>query len=99
MSYAFTYEVPIGPDVYARIKQELGPEPPPGMILHLAHRTERGLRYLEVWESKQAYLAFVDDRLHPIIDRVVTQALGFRPPEPPITMLEVVDVWVGSPAA
>ena len=53
MSYALTYEGPIDPDVYARIKQELGPELPPGMILHLAHRTEQGLRYLEVWSPKR----------------------------------------------
>ncbi|ACZ91666.1 hypothetical protein [Streptosporangium roseum] len=99
MSYAFTYEVPIGPDTYARIKDELGPDSPPGMILHLAHNTDQGLRYVEVWESKEAYLDFVDKRLHPVVDRVVTQALGFRPPEPPVTMLDFVDVWTGDSAA
>ncbi|MEW9527663.1 hypothetical protein [Microbispora sp. NPDC049125] len=95
MSYALTYEVPIGPEIYAKIKRGLGAEPPPGLIVHIAHRTDQGLRYLDVWTSKEAYQEFVETRLHPVVDGVLTEALGFRPPEPPYTLLEVVDVWMG----
>jgi len=44
MTYAFTYEVPITAEIYAQIKQGLGPQRPPGLIAHLAYRTESGLR-------------------------------------------------------
>jgi len=27
---------------------------------------------------------------------VLTRELGFRPPEPPMTVLEVVDAWIGA---
>ena len=40
MTYAFTYDVPIGAETYARIKDGLGPERPDGLIAHLAWRTE-----------------------------------------------------------
>ena len=43
MTYAFTYDVPINAETYDRIKQGLGPERPPGLIAHLAWRTESGL--------------------------------------------------------
>ena len=36
MTFAFTYDVPIGPDIYARIKDGLGPQQPDGLIAHLA---------------------------------------------------------------
>ena len=54
MTYAFTYEVPIDTDIYARIKDGIGPERAPGMIAHLAYRTETwDLRYVDVWQSKE----------------------------------------------
>jgi hypothetical protein len=96
MTYAFTYEVPIGPEVYRKIKEKLGPEPPAGMVAHIAYRSGEGLRYLEVWESKADWDAFVERRLHPVIDEVVTAALGFRPPEPPVEFLEIVDAWTAA---
>jgi hypothetical protein len=40
MTYAYTYDVPIDAGIYARIKDGLGPERPPGLIAHLAWRTE-----------------------------------------------------------
>ncbi|MFZ0188404.1 MAG: hypothetical protein WAL72_15850, partial [Streptosporangiaceae bacterium] len=52
MTYAFTYDVPITADIYARIKEGLGPEQPPGLIAHLAWHTDTGLRYVDVWRSK-----------------------------------------------
>jgi hypothetical protein len=96
MAYAFTYEVPIGPDVYARIKEGLGSEPPKGLITHLAYRTDAGLRYIDVWESKADHEAFVEERLHPVVGRVLFEELGFFPPEPPMEMLDVIDAWIGN---
>jgi hypothetical protein len=93
MTYAFTYDVPISTEIYARIKEGLGPERPPGLIAHLALRTETGLRYIDVWESKDDLEGFAESRLHPVVHPILEGMLGFVPPEPDHTMLEVVDAW------
>jgi hypothetical protein len=85
MTYAFTYDVPISAEIYARIKDGLGPEQPPGLIAHLAWRTDTGLRYVDVWRSKDDHEAFAESRLQ--------EMLGFVPPEPATTVLDVIDAW------
>ena len=98
MTYAFTYEVPITAEIYAQIKEGLGPQRPPGLIAHLAYRTESGLRYVEVWQAKDDWEAFEHDRLHPVVHQLLQNMLGFIPPEPPRTMLDVVDAWTAEHA-
>ena len=98
MTYAFTYEVPINAEIYAQIKEGLGPQRPPGLIAHLAYRTESGLRYVEVWQAKDDWEAFEHDRLHPVVHQLLQDMLGFIPPEPPRTMLDVVDAWTADHA-
>ena len=93
MTYAFTYEVPINAEIYARIKEGIGPERAPGLIAHLAYRTETGLRYVDVWETKDDFEAFERDRLHPVVHSMLQEMLGFVPPEPPRTILDLVDAW------
>jgi hypothetical protein len=93
MTYAFTYEVPITPAIYARIKDGIGPQRPPGLIAHLAYRTEAGLRYVEVWQAKDNWKAFEHDRVHPVVHPLLQDMLGFVPPEPPKTTLDIVDAW------
>lgn len=93
MTYAFTYEVPITDEIYTRIRDDIGPQIAPGMIAHLAYKTEAGLRYIDVWETKEDYDAFERDRLHPAVHPVLKEMLGFIPPEPPRTMLDLVDAW------
>jgi hypothetical protein len=93
MTYAFTYDVPINTDIYARIKAGIGPEPAPGMIAHIAYRTDTGLRYLDVWQTKDDWEAFEHDRLHPVVRPLLQEMLGFVPPEPARTMLDIVDAW------
>jgi hypothetical protein len=93
MTYAYTYDVPIGADVYARIKDGLGTELPPGLIAHLAWRTESGLRYVDVWQSEDDHEAFAANRLHPVVHPILEETLGFVPPEPARTTLDLVDAW------
>ena len=59
-----------------------GPARPPGLIAHLAWRTEGGLRYVDVWQSKDDYHAFAENRLHPVVHPILEEMLGFVPPEP-----------------
>jgi len=93
MPYAFSYEVPITAEIYARIKAGVGPDRPPGLIAHLACRTEQGLRYVEVWQSEDDWDAFEDGRVHPVVHPLLQEMLGFIPPEPSRTMLDLVDAW------
>jgi hypothetical protein len=93
VTYALTYDVPINAEIYARIKDGLGPERPPGLIAHLAWRLDSGLRYVDVWQSKDDYQAFVDERLHPVVHGLLEEVLGFVPPEPAHTDLDLIDAW------
>jgi len=93
VTYAFSYDVPINAEIYARIKDGLGSDRPAGLIAHLAWRTESGLRYVDVWQSKDDYAAFEESRLHPVVHPILEEMLGFVPPEPPRTVLDVVDAW------
>ena len=93
MPYAVTYDVPINSETYARIKEALGPKLPPGLIAHLAWRTESGLRYVDVWQSKDDEQAFTENRLHPAVHPILQEMLGFTPPEPSRTVLDVIDAW------
>ena len=93
MTYAFTYEVPITAEIYTRIREGIGPQPAPGLITHLAYRTEHGLRYVEVWDSREDWETFEHDRVHPVVHPLLKEMLGFVPPEPPRTVLDLIDVW------
>ena len=90
MVYAYEQDVPIGPELYGRIVEELGPEPLAGSLLHLCvRRADGGLRYIEVWESEEACARAFDERIHPAVDRAFG---GARPDgEPVVRRLEVGD--------
>ncbi len=93
--YAFTQDVPINAAIYQRIVDGLGDTPPDGLIVHLAlERPEGGLRYIDVWESEEAWDRFAEDRLHPVVHPLLNEALGGRtPPEPPRTSLPLIHMW------
>ena len=78
MPYAYTYDVPINAETYARIKGGLGTERPPGMIAHLALGTDAGLRYVDVWQSKDDHQAFAENRLHPVVHPILQEHAGLR---------------------
>ena len=59
----------------------------------MAWRTESGLRYVDVWQSKDDHEAFTEGRLHPVVHPILQDMLGFVPPEPPQTVLDVIDAW------
>ena len=93
MTYAVTYDVPINSETYARIKEALGPELPPGLIAHLAWRTESGRRSVDVWQTEDAHAAVAGNRLHPVVHPILQDTRGFVPPEPAHTALDVIDAW------
>jgi hypothetical protein len=49
-----------------------------------------GLRYIDVWESKEACARAFDERIHPAVDRAFG---GSRPTdEPEVRHLDVIDL-------
>ncbi len=99
MTYAITNVVGIDEAAYRAIQAQVGPEVPKGLIVHLAiKRPEGGLRYIDVWESEEDCQRFEDERLHPVVHRLVRQRLGLGegdpvPPEPekvPLTVIHVL---------
>jgi hypothetical protein len=45
-------------------------EPPAGLLVHTAGFTGNGFRIFEVWESREDYERFVEERLMPLIQEV-----------------------------
>lgn len=90
MVYAYIQDVPIGPELYEKIIEEIGPEPLAGSLLHLCvRRPDGGLRYIDVWESEQACARAFEERIHPAVDRAFG---GARPEgEPVVQRLDVLD--------
>ncbi len=96
MSYVLQYDVPADEQFYRRVREELGDEQPKGLIVHMVLKREGGLRHLGVWESKEDWERFRDERAEPALARVF-QASGFprRPPRPEVLEMGLVDVWMG----
>lgn len=99
MPYAFTQDVPIDATFYARIAEGLGPEPPEGLLVHLAIALpEGGLRYIDVWESEELCDRFGEERLHPVVHGLLREVFGDQlPPEPERVPLDVIHLWGNPP--
>ena len=91
MVHAYTQDVPIDTDMYARIIDGIGPEPMDGLLVHLCvTNPDGGLRYIDVWESEEQCARAFAERVHPAVDAAFG---GSRPAvEPTVTPLDVVDV-------
>jgi hypothetical protein len=89
MFYGFIQDVPIGEPQYRTIMDNIGSEPIDGSLLHLCVREPGGqLRYIDLWESKEACARAFDERIHP----AVNAAFGGRRPatEPEVHHLDIV---------
>ena len=96
MPYAFHYDVPADEQFYRRVRAEIGDEKPKGLVAHLVVKRDRGLRHIEVWDSKDDWDRFRVERVDPALDKVFAAAgVAHRPPQPPAEELQLVDAWVG----
>jgi hypothetical protein len=91
MVYAWTQDLPIDAEFYGRITDVLGDAPMDGLLMHLCVRNPAGgLRYIDVWESKEQCDRAFEERVHPAVDAAFG---GTRPPvEPTADVLDVVEV-------
>lgn len=75
-------------DQYDQVDQQVGPEKPDGVHLHIAGQTDGGIRVIEVWDSTDA----IDRYMQSGLGEALEQA-GF--PEPQVTDFEVHKLdWV-----
>lgn len=96
MPYAFIQDVPANRQIYSQIRERLGENPPAGLIAHIAATRDGGLRYIDVWESEDAWIAFRDERVEPAVATVLaTYGLPHDHSLVRSEPLEVVDVWLG----
>ena len=98
--YAYVQDVPIGENLYHKIREGLGAEPLAGLLVHVVLRKEDGtLRYVDVWESRAACDAAFATRIHPVVSAVFREAKFVPSGEPGRQELPAVDVFFGERAA
>ena len=94
MPYAFYFDVPATDELYGEIRAELPERSPDGLLLHLVTRAAQGLRYIDVWDTREQWEAARDSILEPAVDRVLTR--HGLPHDESLTHfeeLDVVDLW------
>jgi hypothetical protein len=98
MAFAFSYDVPGDPQMYAAVKGAIGPAVPEGLIVQLVVQAEHGLRHVMVWEAREHWERFRTSRVEPAVRQVLASS-GISAPSaaPAITPVRLVDVWVPGP--
>jgi hypothetical protein len=67
---AFIFEIAgAGEEEYRAVTEALG-QNPPGRLFHFAGPTEEGWTVVDVWESQEAFDAFLTERLLPVVRKV-----------------------------
>jgi hypothetical protein len=91
--YAFSYDVPGDPGIYQRVKAAIGEEPATGLIVQMVVKRDQGLRHVGVWESKELFDRFQEERVGPAVAGVLA-AIGLTesPPPPEVEEMALVDV-------
>jgi hypothetical protein len=94
--YAFSYDVPGDPGIYQRVKAAIGDEPAKGLIVQMVVKRDQGLRHVGVWESKELFDRFQQERVGPAVAETLTSIGVTEPPRrPEIEELALVDVITG----
>ena len=95
MAYAFSYDVPGSPQMYAAVKAAIGPTVPVGLTAQLVLQVESGLRHVMIWNSRDDWEKFRSARVEPAVLKVLSSAGIPAPTEAPaITPLQLVDIWI-----
>jgi len=94
MAWGFIMELPMTQEEYDQLDAAVGPEDPPGLILHTGSRTATGMRVIDIWESKEAYETFERETLMP-----AWMGLGGEAPPGPPPRTEFDVLGMRGPAA
>ncbi len=91
--YAFSYDVPGDAGIYQRVKAAIGDEPAKGLIVQMVVTRDHGLRHVGVWESKELFDRFQQERVGPAVAGVLASIGVNEPPSSPeFEELVLVDV-------
>jgi hypothetical protein len=69
-------------------------EPIDGLVIHTVTRSPNGLRIFDVWESREAFEAFMNDRITPAMEESGMEMAGGQQPE----VMELVHVIMNQEA-
>jgi len=69
--------------MYEQVRAEIGDESADGFVVNVVTKTEGGLRHLNVWESREHWEAFRDQRVQPAVAAVLAR-IGVPVPDGPI---------------
>ena len=81
---------------YDAVNEKLGEDPPEGILARTAGTTEAGFCVFTVWESKEHYERFREDRLLPAIREAISEEAAEGPSSAEI--YELHDVYVKPPS-
>jgi hypothetical protein len=73
MAYAFVEDVPANTEIYGKIRAQLPADVPNGLLAHVAFEIDGGLRYVDVWETKEQWEAFREETLEPTVGKVLAE--------------------------
>ena len=94
--FAWTQDVPINAEIYAKIVARMADQPMPGLVVHLAIEKPDGtLRYIDVWESEADCDAAFEQVIHPAVHPELVANNVVVTEEPPRTPINVIDVRFG----
>ena len=81
----------VGTQMYDGVQQEMDivNDPPNGLIFHWAGDVDGKWTVMDVWESRDAYDRFREERLFPAIQKVSGMNPAGGGPQPTITEFEV----------
>lgn len=97
MPYACFYDVPGDERTYAQVKAQIGEEQPKGLVLHLVVKREDGLRHFAVWESREEWERFQQERVAPAVAKMLaTVGVTEPPPRPEAQEMELIDIMTST---
>jgi hypothetical protein len=98
--FAWTQDVPINAEIYAKIVARIGDQTMPGLVVHLAIEKPDGtLRYIDVWESEADCDAAFEQVVHPAVHPELVANNVVVTEEPPRTPINVIDISFGERSA
>jgi len=95
--YAFIQEVPADETHYREVRKIIGDDAPSGLVVHLVEKCEHGLRYIDVWESQEAWQQFHDQRVQPAVNEVLARhGISPDPSQAHFEAIDIIDTWFGA---
>jgi quinol monooxygenase YgiN len=67
---------------YERVAAAIGDTPPAGLLFHAAGEVDGHWRAVSVWESKDAFEAFRNERIVPAVSAALGESLAAAGPPP-----------------